>query len=96
MIWIIALALVFVAVGGTVTALTSDPERQAVTLSLYGLLLTLLFFLLAAPDVALAQLGVGTVVVPLIVMLAVRKIRHVRQDAEHGDTRSEEKEEVSR
>lgn len=96
MIWIIALALVFVAVGGTVTALTADPERQAVTMSLYGLLLTVLFFLLAAPDVALAQLGVGTVVVPLIVMLAVRKIRYVREDAEHSGTRGEEKEEASR
>lgn len=92
MMWIIALALVFVAVGGTATALTPDPERQAVTLSLYGLLLTLLFFLLAAPDVALAQLAVGTAVVPLIIMLAVRKIRHVREDAD----RARDREEVSR
>lgn len=92
MMWIIALALVLVAIGGTVTALTPDPERQAVTLSMYGLLLTLLFFLLAAPDVALAQLGVGTAVVPLIIMLAVRKIRHVREDAD----RARDREEVSR
>ena len=84
MMWVIALALVLVAVGGTVTALTSDPERQAVTLSLYELLLTLLFFVLSAPDVALAQLGAGTVVVPLIVMLAVRKVRHVREGARTG------------
>lgn len=87
MTWIIALALVFVAVGGTVTALTADPERQALALSLYGLLLTLLFFVLAAPDVALAQLAAGTVVVPLIVMLAVRKTRHVREDAERAARR---------
>lgn len=91
MTWIIALALVFVAVGGTVTALTPDPERQALALSLYGLLLTVLFFTLAAPDVALAQLAVGTVVVPLIVMLAVRKIRHVREDARRAETPQDEK-----
>lgn len=89
MTWIIALALVFVAVGGTVTALTPDPARQALALSLYGLLLTVLFFVLSAPDVALAQLGVGTVVVPLIVMLAVRKIRHVREDARRADEAEE-------
>jgi len=94
--WIIALALVFVAVGGTVTALTTDPERQAVTLSLYGLLLTLLFFVLSAPDVALAQLAAGTVVVPLIVMLAVRKIRHVREGAEDAARAERERDEAAR
>ncbi|MDT7585589.1 MAG: hypothetical protein QOE32_3139, partial [Pseudonocardiales bacterium] len=53
------------------------PERQAVTLSVYGLMLTVLFFLLQAPDVALAQLAVGATVVPLMVMLALRTIgRH--------------------
>lgn len=84
MTWIIAIALIMVAAGGTVVALTNNPERQAVTLSLFGLLLTLLFFLLSAPDVALSELAVGTVVVPLIVMLAVRKTRHVRKDADGG------------
>lgn len=86
---IIALALLFVAAGGTVVALTPNPERQAVTLSLYGLLLTLLFFVLRAPDVALSQLAVGTVVVPLIVMLAVRKTRHIREDARRTTDRTD-------
>ena len=80
MTWIIGIALIMVAAGGTVVALTNNPERQTVTLSLFGLLLTLLFFLFSAPDVALSELAVGTVVVPLIVMLAVRKTRHVRKD----------------
>jgi energy-converting hydrogenase B subunit D len=69
----IAVALVFVAVGGTAVALTSDPGRQAVSLSVFGLLLALLFVLLQAPDVALSQIAVGTALVPLMVMLAVRK-----------------------
>lgn len=37
--------------------------------------LTLLFVLLQAPDVALSQVAVGTAVVPLMVLLAVRKVR---------------------
>lgn len=72
---LIALALVAVAGVGTAVVLTRDAARQAVTLSLFGLTLALLFGLLMAPDVALSQLAVGTAVVPLMVMLAVRKTR---------------------
>lgn len=73
----IAVALVLVALAGTAVVATAAPEGQAVTLSVYGLTLTVLFFLLQAPDVALAQLAVGAAVVPLMVMLALRTIsRH--------------------
>jgi uncharacterized MnhB-related membrane protein len=85
MMWIIGVTLVLVAAVGTVVALTPSPERQAVTLSLYALVLTLLFFELSAPDVALSQLGIGTAVVPLIVMLAVRKIARMRARTGTGD-----------
>jgi energy-converting hydrogenase B subunit D len=46
-----------------------------VTLSVYGLCLTVLFVVLQAPDVALSQLAVGTAVVPLMIMLTVQKTR---------------------
>ncbi len=72
---LIAVALVLVGISGTAVALTLDPGRQAVSLSVFGILLALLFFLLQAPDVALSQIAVGTAVVPLMVMLAVRKTR---------------------
>ncbi|HEV7791166.1 MAG TPA: DUF4040 domain-containing protein [Pseudonocardia sp.] len=73
----IAVALVLVALAGTAVVATAAAEGQAVTLSVYGLTLTVLFFLLQAPDVALAQLTVGAAVVPLMVMLALRTIsRH--------------------
>ena len=78
---LIAFALVAVGVWGTVVALTDDPVRQAVTLSVFGLLLTLLFVLLVAPDVALSQLAVGSAVVPLMVLLAARKIRQDQRPA---------------
>ena len=72
---VIIVALTLVAVGGTAVVMTNAPERQAVTLGVYGVLLCLLFFTLQAPDVALSQLAVGTAFVPLMVMLAIRKIR---------------------
>jgi uncharacterized MnhB-related membrane protein len=37
--------------------------------------MTLLFVLLSAPDVALSQVVVGTAIVPLMVLLTIRKIR---------------------
>jgi uncharacterized MnhB-related membrane protein len=64
-----------VAAGAVAVVMTDDPERQAVTLSVYGLLLAVLFMTLAAPDVALSQIGVGTAIVPLMVMLSIRKVR---------------------
>lgn len=76
---VLIVALTLVAVGGTAVVMTNAPERQAVTLGLYGVLLTVLFFALQAPDVALSQLAVGTAFVPLMVMLAIRKIRGGRQ-----------------
>ncbi|MCU1488801.1 MAG: hypothetical protein JWM85_206 [Acidimicrobiaceae bacterium] len=72
---IVAVCLTLVGLVGAAVTLSSDPSRQAVTLSAYGLTLALLFFALQAPDVALSQIGVGTAIVPLIVMLAVRKIQ---------------------
>jgi uncharacterized MnhB-related membrane protein len=72
---LVAIARTLVLAGGVAVVFSDDPQRQAVTLSVYGLLMTLLFFLLAAPDVALSQVAVGTVLVPLMVMLAIRKIR---------------------
>jgi len=76
---VLVIALTLVAIGGTAVVMTNAPERQAVTLGVYGVLLTTLFFALQAPDVALSQLAVGTAFVPLMVMLAIRKIRGGRQ-----------------
>jgi energy-converting hydrogenase B subunit D len=74
---IVVVLLGLVAVGGTLVVRTQDPSAQAVVLGGYGLLLTLLFVVLQAPDVALSQVAVGTAVVPLMVLLTIRAIvRH--------------------
>lgn len=70
--------LTLVGLGGTAVVMTNAPERQALTLALYGVLLGMLFLALQAPDVALSQIGIGTAVVPLMVMLAIRKVRSSR------------------
>ena len=69
----IALVLTLVGLSGAAVVFTAQPARQAVTLSAFGLILSVLFLLLQAPDVALAQVGVGAAVVPLMVMLSLRR-----------------------
>ena len=59
----------------TSVALTRDPLRQAMVASIYGLVLGILFFVFQAPDVALSQTVVGAVALPLMVLLALAKVR---------------------
>lgn len=75
---VLILVLTLVAAAGTAVVMTNAPERQAVTFAFFGITLTLLFLALQAPDVALSQLAVGTAFIPLMVMLAIRKIRRGR------------------
>ncbi len=67
--------LVFVALFGTVVALTRDPSRQALVMSFYGLLLAILFLTLQAPDVAFSEIVAGTVAIPLMILVAIAKVR---------------------
>ena len=68
-------ALVLVALVGTLVVLSRQPARQAVMVSLYGLVLSVLFFAVAAPDVALSSLVVGAVALPLMILLSLAKVR---------------------
>jgi uncharacterized MnhB-related membrane protein len=67
--------LVLVAAGATVVVLTRDRVRLVLMLSGYGMLLAVLFFVFQAPDVSLSELTVGAVALPLILLLAIAKVR---------------------
>jgi energy-converting hydrogenase B subunit D len=67
--------LVLVAVMATAVVLTRQPVRQVIVLSVYGLLLALLFLAFQAPDVTLSELTVGAVALPLLLMLGLAKVR---------------------
>jgi uncharacterized MnhB-related membrane protein len=85
----ILVGVLLVATGATATAvaLTRDPTRQALVLSAYGLVLGVLMVALQAPDVALAQVAVGTAIVPLLVVLTVAEVDREleRHDDDGGD-----------
>jgi energy-converting hydrogenase B subunit D len=67
--------LALVAVSATAVVATRDPLRQAMVASIYGLVLGILFFVFQAPDVALSQTAVGAVALPLMILLALAKIK---------------------
>jgi energy-converting hydrogenase B subunit D len=70
-----AVALTMVGLAGLGVVLTRDPLRQAIVVSFFGMLLGILFFILQAPDVALSEIVVGAVASPLMILLAVAKVR---------------------
>jgi uncharacterized MnhB-related membrane protein len=82
---LVAVALTVVALAGTAVVVADAPERQAVTLSVFGMALVVLFVVLQAPDVALSELGVGTALVPLMVMLTLRTMRKDRAERGHRE-----------
>lgn len=75
MIWFGAALLVLIAVTGTAVVRTRDVTSQVLALGFYGLLLALMFFFFQAPDVALSQITVGAVALPLMVMLAIARMK---------------------
>jgi energy-converting hydrogenase B subunit D len=70
-----AVLLVLMAIVGTTVVLARDPLRQAIVNSVYGLVGVLLFVVFQAPDVALSELVVGTVAMPLVLLVAILKVR---------------------
>jgi energy-converting hydrogenase B subunit D len=66
--------LVLVAAGSVVVVRTRDRVRLVLALSAYGIVLAVLFFAFQAPDVALSEITVGAVALPLILLLAIAKV----------------------
>ncbi|MDQ0597082.1 energy-converting hydrogenase B subunit D [Streptomyces canus] len=70
-----ACGLLLVAATATTAVAVRDPVRQALVLSVLGVVLAVLFTVLQAPDVGLSQLAVGSALTPLLLLLAVHKVR---------------------
>jgi uncharacterized MnhB-related membrane protein len=67
-------ALLAVAVTGTGAALVRDPLRQLIVAGFFGCALAVLFLVFGAPDVALSEIVVATVAVPLMALLALVRL----------------------
>ena len=67
--------MLLLAVAGARVVTTRDVTEQVITLGFYGLVMGLTFFFFQAPDVALSQITVGAVALPLMIMLAISRMR---------------------
>jgi energy-converting hydrogenase B subunit D len=74
-IWAGAGILMLLAVSGFAVVRTHDVTPQVIALGFYGLVTALMFFFFQAPDVALSQITVGAVALPLMVMLALSRMK---------------------
>jgi len=83
-------ALAAVAIGGGAVVAAPDPLRQVIVLGVYGLSLTVLFFVFQAPDVSLSEIVVSTVGLPVMVLLALRKVREHELEQEDHDEQEQE------
>ncbi|GAB3407814.1 Na(+)/H(+) antiporter subunit B [Flindersiella endophytica] len=84
---LILVVLLLTAMMATAVVLTREPGRQAIVLSGYGLVLTILFVVLQAPDVAMSQLGIGTAVLPLITLLTIAKVGRSERSTDRRNER---------
>lgn len=79
-------ALAAVAISGGAVVAAADPLRQTLVLGIFGLSLTMLFFVFQAPDVALSGIVVSTVGLPVMILLALRKVnQHERERKQEED-----------
>lgn len=67
-----------VAASSVAVVATRDPLKQAMNAGIFGMLLVAAFLVLQAPDVALSMITVEVVVMPLMVLLALAKVRDRR------------------
>jgi uncharacterized MnhB-related membrane protein len=72
---LLAAVLLLAAATGTAVVLTRDPLHQAIMAGFNGLVLGILFLVFQAPDVAMSQIVIGAVALPLMILLALAKIR---------------------
>lgn len=76
---LIDLLLLLLAVTGAGVALSRQPVRQVMALAANGLVMTLLFMALQAPDVAFSQIVIGTAAVPLLFLAVLSSMRMDRR-----------------
>lgn len=69
--WLVVAALLLTGISGLLVVLSREPRRQVLALAANGLVLSVLFFVLQAPDVALSEIAVNTVVTPLLFLAAL-------------------------
>ncbi len=77
---LLTMSLVMTVVAGFLAVVLRDLLAAALALGAQGLFLSLAFYLLQAPDVAIAQAGIGAALTTAIFLLAIRKTRRKEEE----------------
>ncbi len=72
--------LILAALAGTGVVFARTPQRQVFAMGANGLVLSLLFMALQAPDVAFAELIIGAASLPLLFFVVLTRTRMDRSD----------------
>ena len=84
MIWFELLHIllpILIVAASVVSVLLKDLLAAAIALGAMSLLLSLEFFILQAPDVAIAQAGVGACLTTAIFVIAIKATRRMEENA---------------
>jgi energy-converting hydrogenase B subunit D len=75
-----SLVIILLIVASIVTVWLRDLLAAAVALAAMSLLLSLEFYLLQAPDVAIAQAGVGACLTTAIIIITIRGTKRLEEE----------------
>ena len=81
---LLAVLLLLTAATGAGVVLSREPRQQVLAIAVNGFVLTVLFFALQAPDVAYAEIAVGSAFTPLLFLAALSSMR-MKQDVKAGE-----------
>lgn len=82
---LVPVLLILAAFTGTGVVLTREPRRQVLAIGANGFALALLFMVLQAPDVAFAEIAVGSAAVPLLFLVTLASMRIKRDSKTSGE-----------
>jgi len=74
------LVLLLMVIASIVSVLLRDLLAAAIALAAMSLLLSLEFYLLQAPDVAIAQAGVGACLTTAIIIIAIKGTKRMEEE----------------
>jgi len=72
---------IFIIVAAAFAVVLKDLLAAAIAVAAMSLLLSLEFYILEAPDVAIAEAGVGACLTTAILILAIRATKRMEEDA---------------
>lgn len=77
---IMVLSLIFLIVAGIFAVVSKDLLQAAVATGVISLVLSIVFYILQAPDVALTEAAIGIALSTIIFVIAIRNTKRYEED----------------